>query len=171
MLLLRRIVVPCCCALAVSTTTAKVFSTSAFTPPISHQSAARSNISLMPQRSLFSAFSGGDFATTEHIQSALENEKATILDVRGPNEIGSTGYWKTSINHAWVHMRCSPFDVSLLEQTAPSLLRDKAAPVVIHCASGKRVAKAKAVFDGLGYEQVLNVGGWNEVQQVIADIK
>lgn len=121
------------------------------------------------KRSFF--FGSTPFDSADDIFDALQNDQTTILDVRGPDEVAANGYFKTmtsdgSTPHAWVLMPISPFDGTLLEKTAPSLLRDKSAPILVHCASGKRSAKAKEVLDAMGYERVLNIGGWGEVQQI-----
>lgn len=109
------------------------------------------------------------FASGDKVLAALKDERAIILDVRQPFEIEATGYWAASTPSGkpvgWRHMPCSPSDATLLEITARNLLPDKTAPIVVHCAGGVRSAMAKAVLDELGYEQVLNVGGWQEVQQ------
>lgn len=116
-------------------------------------------------RTLFGGAGSLEFASSEEIKKALEDPNSKILDVRGPDEIAATGHWKPQgAPHPWVHLPNSPADASLLETTASSLLPDPTKPVLIHCASGMRASKAKQVLDDLGYEQVLNVGGWNEVQ-------
>ena len=106
---------------------------------------------------------------SDEIRTALENDCTTILDVRRPDEILGAGYWKaqkpSGEPRQWINLPCTPKEAELLEMTASNLLTDKSAPVVVHCASGKRAAKAKQVLDDLGYEVVLNAGGWDDVQQ------
>lgn len=109
-------------------------------------------------------------ATPDEIQAALQNDKTTIVDVRSQEEILATGYLRTSYDgmpHAWVHMQCTPDQAELLKLSATNLIRDKQAPVLIYCGSGKRAAKAKEVLETMGYETVLNGGGWTDVQPYV----
>jgi rhodanese-related sulfurtransferase len=126
------------------------------------------------------------FASHDDIRTALSDERARIVDVRRPEEILESGYWQqqqtTSTSekdddalktncHQWIHVPCTPTDAALLEMTASSLFPDKSAPIVVHCALGKRAAKAKQVLDDLGYTNVLNAGGWSEVKEFRESIK
>lgn len=38
------------------------------------------------------------------------------------------------------------------------------APVVIHCASGMRGTKAKEILEGQGYTNVVNAGGFKDLE-------
>ena len=37
------------------------------------------------------------------------------------------------------------------------------APIIIHCASGMRAGKAKEILTELGYEEVVNAGGYADL--------
>lgn len=132
---------------------------SAFVPP-----------TLLPQQQRpFSMFSSSDdsYATPDEIQDLLKNDRTVVLDVRRADEIQATGYLQTPSN-AWVTIPCTPTDATLLQMTAPNLLRDKTAPVLVHCAAGKRAAKAKQVLEDMGYECVVNAGGFAALQPFVA---
>jgi phage shock protein E len=60
-------------------------------------------------------------------------------------------------------MPCTPNDAALLQMTASNLLPSKTTPILVHCAAGRRAAKAKEVLDELGYETVVNGGGFDDV--------
>ena len=115
--------------------------------------------------------SGGDgsFASHDEIQAALDDERTTILDVRRYEEIVDSGFLKTykpgdGTPHQWIHMPCMPNEAAGLEMTASHLLKDKSAPILVHCAAGKRAAKAKEVLESMGYTNVLNAGAFGDLQ-------
>lgn len=41
---------------------------------------------------------------------------------------------------------------------------DKSRPVVVYCASGRRAGKAKAMLDAVGYTNVVNGGGLDDLR-------
>jgi rhodanese-related sulfurtransferase len=105
------------------------------------------------------------------IQQALqltENNKDSsvvtmVVDVRGVDEIQANGYWKVGGHVKWVHAQCTlDGGCPLLSVASDALLgpNNKAAPVVLYCASGKRAALAQQVLTSLGYTNVLNAGGF-----------
>ncbi|MFP3901670.1 MAG: molybdopterin-synthase adenylyltransferase MoeB [Acidimicrobiia bacterium] len=77
---------------------------------------------------------------------------AVVLDVREPDE-----YEQGAVPGA-VHI-----PRGTLESTVESKLSDKAAPVVVHCASGVRSAFAAKTLTEMGYTDVASmVGGFNK---------
>ena len=102
---------------------------------------------------------GITIATPEEITNVLSNPKTTVVDVRKVEEILEAGFLKTP-NNQWVHAPCTLEDCPLLSVAAESLIRDQSAPVVVHCASGKRANVAKEFLEKRGYKQVLNAGGF-----------
>lgn len=95
----------------------------------------------------------------DDIQNALKNPNAVVLDVRGIDEIQANGYLRNT-GRQWLHTPCSLTECPLLDVAAEDLIRDKDAPVIVYCASGKRATKAKEVLESKGYKQVLNAGGY-----------
>lgn len=114
----------------------------------------------------FSSSGDDNFATADQVQELLKNERTVILDVRRADEIQASGYLKTASN-AWVTIPCTPTDASLLQMTASNLLRDKSAPILVHCALGKRAEKAKQVLEEMGYENVVNAGGFSALEPFV----
>jgi len=43
------------------------------------------------------------------------------------------------------------------------------APVIIHCKSGRRAAKAEEVLKSKGYTQVYNAGGLNDLNKTTSE--
>jgi rhodanese-related sulfurtransferase len=111
-------------------------------------------------------------ATPEEIRTLLANDDTVILDVRGPEEILETGYWKTKRPsdgrpHRWIQLACTRTEAPLLELTMDSLLDAKDQPILIHCKSGKRAGLAKRVLEKAGYTNVWNAGGWSDVEPFV----
>ncbi|GAX18725.1 hypothetical protein FisN_26Hh015 [Fistulifera solaris] len=114
----------------------------------------------------FSTSSSDSYATPDEIQTLLQNEKTVILDVRRADEIQASGYLQTA-KQQWVTIPCTPTDATLLQMTASNLLRDKSAPILVHCAAGKRAAMAKHVLEELGYTNVVNAGGFAALESFV----
>ncbi|GAX23958.1 hypothetical protein FisN_26Lh015 [Fistulifera solaris] len=148
--------------LTVATTTSlltQYYSVSAFVPAAMSQH----------RHFFFSSSTSSDdnYATPDEIQTLLQNERTVILDVRRADEIQASGYLKTPSNHQWVTIPCTPTDATLLQMTASNLLRDKSAPVLVHCAAGKRAAMAKQVLEEMGYTNVVNAGGFAALESFV----
>jgi sulfur-carrier protein adenylyltransferase/sulfurtransferase len=78
--------------------------------------------------------------------------KAVVLDVREPDE-----YEQGAIPGA-VHI-----PRGTLESSVENRIADKAAPVIIHCASGVRSVFAAKTLSDMGYQDVVSVsGGFNK---------
>ena len=109
--------------------------------------------------SLGMAAPGVVLSPTEELQEALADPATIVLDARRVDEIQANGYWETP--RQWVHAPCTPDgDCPLLGAASEALLRDKTAPVIVYCASGKRVSVAQAFLQARGYTTVLNAGGY-----------
>lgn len=128
---------------------------------------ARGPSSLSPRS--FTAFmfvnpAGVELDAPATIQQALNNPTTTLVDVRKLDEIQATGLFnpasaaKNKLH--WISAPCTLDSCPLLELCSEALIRDKEAPVVVYCASGKRANKAKEVLKSKGYQQVLNAGGY-----------
>lgn len=114
-----------------------------------------------------------NMATPEEIKSFLANDETIVLDVRGPDEILETGYVKTKRSdgrpHQWVQIACTRTEAPLLEMTMFSVFGTEHMdrPILIHCASGKRAGLAKQVLEKAGYTNVINAGGWSDVEPFV----
>ena len=102
-------------------------------------------------------------APPDAVRQALSDPNAVVLDVRGLDEILETGILPTD-GKQWLHAPCSLSDCPLLSVAHASMLGpNQDRPILIHCASGKRAAFAKEYLEGLGYTNVLNGGGWSDL--------
>jgi phage shock protein E len=105
-------------------------------------------------------FQQGGFATKNQIQAHMSKSNAILVDVRSQEEIETQGKFDTTTQKLqWVHSQCTLDECPTLTDQAQTLFPDKQVPIVIHCASGKRAAKAKQVLESQGYTNVLNAGG------------
>lgn len=85
----------------------------------------------------------------------INREKAVVVDVRSAEEFAA--------GHV-VGAKNVPLDE--LESRLPGMVKNKALPVILFCASGARSSRAVAIAKKLGYEQVQSLGGglkaWKE---------
>ena len=79
-------------------------------------------------------------------------EEGVIIDVRSEEEF-MTGNIESSINMPMMQLS------SNLNQ-----LKDKDQPIITCCASGMRSAFARIILISYGYNNVVNGGGWNSLE-------
>ena len=103
-----------------------------------------------------------EFASPEDILDALQQEGASILDARSSLEIAATGKVELA-GVAWFQATADE-----LVSEALSSFPDKDAPIVIHCASGKRANAAQSVLQSQGYTNVINAGGFDRLNSVVS---
>jgi len=112
------------------------------------------------------------FASPADVASAMKATNVVVLDVRTKDEIEENGKLEpppsAAVKYDYVHSNCTPMQCPELESMAEKLLPDKEATIVIHCASGKRAAKAQETLKEQGYRRVLNAGGLQDLQAVLA---
>lgn len=95
--------------------------------------------------SIFNIFARKD--VNEGVKRFRENKEAVLLDVRTREEYAS-GHIEGSQN--------LPLDeIDKVE----FLIKDKNAPLYVHCLSGGRSARAAAYLKGKGYREVHDIGG------------
>ena len=96
----------------------------------------------------------GGLAAASVVQ-LINREKAVLIDVCGPDEYAA-GHAGGSKN--------VPLDE--LEARLPTVVKNKAVPVVMVCASGGRAARAAVIARKLGYEKAQVLAGglksWKE---------
>ena len=95
--------------------------------------------------SIFNIFSRKDI--NEGVKRFRENKDAVLLDVRTKEEYAS-GHIEGSRN--------LPLDEI---DSVDSVIKDKNAPLYVHCLSGARSAHAAAYLKGKGYKNVHDIGG------------
>jgi len=93
------------------------------------------------------------FAAKDEVKAAASNPKAVFLDVRNQAEIDAASL-KT--DKKVIYATCTSADACPALKQLP---KDKGAPVIVFCASGKRASSAKEVLESKGYKNVLNAGG------------
>ena len=95
--------------------------------------------------SIFNIFARKDI--NEGVKRFRENKDAVLLDVRTREEYAS-GHIEGSRN--------LPLDEL---NRVDSVIKDKNAPLYVHCLSGGRSAHAAAYLKGKGYKEVHDIGG------------
>lgn len=113
----------------------------------------------------FDLFPGGEkpapevkvIPMAEALDRIRKGEKVTLLDVRTPGE------------HAENNLPGSlllPVDAaSVFGPQVEKLIPDKNATVFVYCRSGRRSQNAAEIMAQLGYRNVYNIGGMNDVPQ------
>ena len=91
--------------------------------------------------------SGGSLTPARAVQ-LINREKAVVIDVCEAEEFAA-GHVTGAKN----------VPVSQLEERLPTVVKNKALPVVLVCATGARANRALAVAKKLGYEQAQVLGG------------
>lgn len=97
---------------------------------------------------LWPALSGGGGLTAAAAVQLINREKAVVIDVCEANEFaaGHVGGAKS-------------VPLSELEQKLPSVVKNKALPVILVCQSGARSGRAVAIAKKLGYENAQSLSG------------
>ncbi|MGE6659885.1 rhodanese-like domain-containing protein [Pseudomonas sp. NPDC077408] len=54
-----------------------------------------------------------------------------------------------------------------LAERITAIAPDKDAPVVLYCRSGRRASAAQELLQGLGYSQVINAGGYQDLNGLV----
>ena len=91
---------------------------------------------------------GAGSLNANEVVRAINHEKATVVDVCGPDEFAA--------GHV-VGAKNVPLDE--LEAKLPGLVKNKATPVILVCASGARSRRAVAIAKKLGYENSHSLTG------------
>lgn len=81
------------------------------------------------------------------------NSGALLIDVRTPEEY-SGGHIERAIN--------IPFDE--VQKQLDRIGSDKGRAIVVYCRSGRRSEKAKKTLESLGYTNVTNAGGYDDLK-------
>ncbi len=81
---------------------------------------------------------------------------AKVVDVRTPGEF-ARGHVKGAVN----------VPLNDIDLRIESIAADKDAPLLVHCQSGHRSARAKDILDRKGYTRVYNLGSLAHARQVV----
>lgn len=83
-----------------------------------------------------------------------------LIDVRTPEEFAEGALPGAQlIPHEQIARR--------IAEAAP----DKDTPVVLYCRSGRRAEQAQEVLQSMGYRQVINAGGYQELSPALAKLR
>ncbi|WP_217474595.1 rhodanese-like domain-containing protein [Stutzerimonas stutzeri] len=88
--------------------------------------------------------------------SALERPDVVLLDVRTAEE-----YADGALPGA------TRIETQDLAARIASVAPDKDAPVVVYCRSGRRSSAAQDLLQDMGYRQVINAGGYDDLKDVV----
>ncbi|AHL76114.1 sulfurtransferase [Stutzerimonas stutzeri] len=87
---------------------------------------------------------------------ALQRADVVLLDVRTEKE-----YAEGALPGA------TRIETQYLAERITSVAPDKDAPVVLYCRSGRRSSGAQDLLRELGYSQVINAGGYQDLKAVV----
>lgn len=98
---------------------------------------------------------------------AAMGDEVLLVDVRDPAELGQGGKLKGAVNvpRGMLEFRADP------ESPYHDPVFTKSKTVVLYCASGGRSALAGATLQELGYERVLNLGGFKDAAEAGAEME
>jgi rhodanese-related sulfurtransferase len=106
-------------------------------------------------------------ASPDDVLASLRDPRAVILDARSWDEIEKSGgaYLRPRLpSQRWMQVAgCTPDGAPLLKLAAKDMLPDPTVPVLVYCASGKRAAQVQRTLKDSGYEDVLNLGGYKDL--------
>ncbi|WP_420454277.1 rhodanese-like domain-containing protein [Rubrivirga sp.] len=102
---------------------------------------------------------GGATEPTSDVVAAIERG-ASVVDVRTPGEFAG--------GHVAGALHANVFDGDF-EQRVDRL--DRSEPVYLYCASGARSGRAAAVLEGMGFERVVNAGGFDDLAAAGAPVE
>ena len=99
----------------------------------------------------YQMMTGGATEPVDDVVAAIEGG-ATVVDVRTDDEYAS--------GHVAGALHANVFDDGFERQMADL---DRTEPVYLYCASGVRSGRAAAVLEDMGFERVVNAGGFNDL--------
>ncbi|SMB81997.1 phage shock protein E [Pasteurella testudinis DSM 23072] len=91
--------------------------------------------------------------TPQQLQQQQQNQQALLLDVREADEFAA-GHLQSA-----VHIPLAQIGAQISQ-----LATDKTRPIYVYCRSGRRADLAKAELEKLGYHNVQNLGGYQQLK-------
>ena len=82
------------------------------------------------------------------------HDNSTVIDVRTEKEY-KAGHLENAL-----HL---PYDT--IRETITARVPDKDAEIILYCRSGRRSGIAKKTLDSMGYTNVINAGGYEELKK------
>jgi phage shock protein E len=87
---------------------------------------------------------------------ALQHANTVLIDVRTEQEFAEGAL-----------PGATRIETENLAERIAAIAPDKDAPVVLYCRSGRRAAAAQDVLQELGYSQVINAGGYQDLNGLV----
>ena len=87
---------------------------------------------------------------------ALQRADSVLIDVRTEQEFAEGAL-----------RGATRIETEDLAERIAAIAPDKDAPVVLYCRSGRRASAAQDLLQDLGYSQVINAGGYQELNGVV----
>lgn len=94
--------------------------------------------------------------------AALLSPNTIYIDVRSAEEISAL-----RLPRLCLHIPCTVKDASLIRANASKLPADRTATIVVFCRSGMRAARALTTLERMGYTNVINGGGAQDLIDAI----
>lgn len=117
------------------------------------QPASETSDVTQPSEEAATTESASDDSAATETASAHDDDNAIVIDVRSASE-WDTGHVASAVNipHTEIADRIG------------EVTDDKEANIVVYCKSGGRSGRAKEILEGLGYVNVENAGGYDDVK-------
>ncbi|WP_417777275.1 rhodanese-like domain-containing protein [Stutzerimonas xanthomarina] len=106
---------------------------------------------LMTATVVTTAANGGQVEQPAALE-ALQRADSVLIDVRTEQEFAEGAL-----------PGATRIETEDLTEHIATIAPDKNAPVVLYCRSGRRASAAQALLQELGYSQVINAGGYQEL--------
>lgn len=103
-------------------------------------------------------------ASKDQVKKAASDPRVVFIDVRSEEEVSIK-----ALRRPYLHAPCVITECRKLEEEGRELVPDKDAPVVVFCRSGRRATKAKEVLESMGYTNVMNAGGLEDLDHLFGE--
>ncbi|MCP9339565.1 rhodanese-like domain-containing protein [Stutzerimonas xanthomarina] len=110
---------------------------------------------LMTATVVTTAANGGQVEQPAALE-ALQRADSVLIDVRTEQEFAEGAL-----------PGATRIETEDLTEHIATIAPDKNAPVVLYCRSGRRASAAQALLQELGYSQVINAGGYQELNGLV----
>jgi phage shock protein E len=97
-----------------------------------------------------------------------------LLDVRNAEEINVDGTFQPKGRLPCYNIPCTLEDVEMsFRKQAPTILPAiiMDTPIIVYCKSGRRAAKAKQTLIEMGFTNVMNAGGYSDINKLCTNNK
>lgn len=88
--------------------------------------------------------------------AALQQPNSILIDVRTASEFAEGAL-----------PRATRIETQHLAQRIAGIAPDKDAPVIVYCRTGRRSSAAEDLLEEMGYSQVINAGGYDDLKAAL----